>query len=49
MNITTSTRKVKLVGNAKRDAAIKAAHQARLATRYGINSSEYRQATSKGA
>jgi hypothetical protein len=38
---------VKLVGNAKRDAAIKAAHERMLATRYGINSSEYRRITSK--
>jgi len=36
---------VKLVGNAKRDAASKAAHERMLAARYGINSSEYRQAT----
>lgn len=48
MNTTTS-RKVKLVGNAKRDAAIKSAHQARLAARYGINSSDYRRATANRA
>jgi hypothetical protein len=37
----------KLVGNAKRDASIKAAHEKMLAARYGINSSEYRRLTSK--
>jgi hypothetical protein len=35
----------KLVGNAKRDAAAKAAHQTALAARYGVNSSEYARAT----
>lgn len=36
---------VKLVGNAKRDALAKAAHQTALAARYGVNSSEYARAT----
>jgi hypothetical protein len=38
---------VKLVGNAKRQAAANAAHQTMLAQRYGANSNEYRRAAAK--